>query len=234
MKSNKAKKISRSKVILEVRDLSKKYRDGKEPRDVLTKVKFSVFAKDFIGIIGPSGSGKSTLLNCLTGIEDPDSGLIYFNEKNFSELTLNEKSAIRSKEMGFVFQENNLVEFLTVRENLGLKLQLLGKGSLDVKKRIDEIIDEFEIKDLISKNLSDLTYYESQLIALAIAFTNNPSIVFMDEPSAKMSSEQKKMFFDKVTHIHSVKDVAIIIFSHDAGTAMSVSKVIRLENGKII
>lgn len=231
---DKEKKTSVSRLILEVRDISKKYRDGRELREVISNVKFSVFKKDLIGIIGPSGSGKSTLLNCITGIEEPDSGLLYFKGKNFSELTQKEKSSLRSKEMGFVFQEYNLIEFLTIRENLELKLQLLGKGSLDVMQKVEQVTNEFEIKNLLSKNLHDLTYYESQLVALAIAFINDPIIVFMDEPTAMMTTEQNKRFFETVKLIHKKRDVAIIIFSHDAKTAMNVSRVIRLENGKFV
>lgn len=238
MQKNKIKKSDvkneDSKIVLEIRNISKKLRDGENLKEVLIGIKFLISAKDFVGIIGSSGSGKSVLLNAITGIDNPDSGLIYFNGKNFTELTNGEKNRLRLKEMGFIFRENNLIEFLNIKENLELPLQLAGIGGFDVKMKVEKLISEFELQEIILKMPNEITNLEEKKVALAKSLIFEPRIIFMDEPTGDLTTNEKDDFFKIIAKLHSKNKFAFMIFSHDSQIAMKVSKVIRIENGKII
>lgn len=234
MDKNKVKKEESSNIVLEVRNINKKYRDGDDLKNVLTAIKFSISPKDFVGIIGPSGSGKSTLLNAITGIDDPDDGLIYFNGKNFTELTKREKSKLRLKEMGFIFRDHNLIEFLNVRENLELVLQLNGVGSLDIKAKVDKAIKDYNLESIKNRLPKQISKLEEKKVALAKATIFEPRILFMDEPTGDLTTSDKEEFLKLVSDFKNKNKVSVIIFSHDSQIAMKVSKVFRIENGKII
>lgn len=234
MEKSKTKKADSSNIVLEVRNINKKFRDGEDLKNVLTGIRISISPKDFVGIIGPSGSGKSTLLNAITGIEDPDDGLIYFNGKNFTELTAGEKSKLRLKEMGFVYRNNNLIEFLTIKENLELPLQLSGVGSLDIKLKVDKTLKDFNLENIQNKLPHQINRLDEKKVAFAKATIFVPRIVYMDEPTGDLSTSDKEEFLKMVLDFKNKNKIALVIFSHDSQIAMKVSKVFRIENGKII
>jgi ABC-type lipoprotein export system ATPase subunit len=222
------------KTVLEVRGLVKKYRREGLVRIVLNKINFSVKSNDFLGIIGPSGSGKSTLLNCIVGLEVSDEGLIYLNEKNFSDITDGDKAKIRAKEMGFVFRDNNLVEYLTVRENIELPLQLNGLGAFDIKAKVDEILKNFELTEIANKYITEITMLQALITTFGRAMAINPKIVFMDEPTGELNSYEKGEFFELINKVRKTENFAIVLFSHDSDIAMRMNKVLRFNDGKII
>jgi putative ABC transport system ATP-binding protein len=218
--------------IIETQNLYKIYGKGSSEVKALQDINLLINKEEFISIVGTSGSGKSTLLHMISGLDNPSSGKIFFNENNISNVNQTELTKFRSENIGFVFQFFNLIPILTVEENI--LLPVLINGLKPDKEYIFKLIDILGIKDILSRSTSKLSGGQQQRVAIARALSNKPAIIYADEPTGnldrKASKEIIKIFEDTSTELKQT----IIIVTHDTDIASHTNRIIELEDGRII
>lgn len=225
-------KSIRNKIFLDIRSISKSYLIRNERKIILSSIKFSIASKEFVAVIAPDGNGKSTLFNCIIGVENVDEGLIFYEDQNFTELTEGEKNVFRNKNLGVIYSANNLIEYLTVAENIELGMQSNKIDNRSVK--IKEIIKFLNIEDVENTLVQELSPLENIKASLAKVIAKSPKMLILDEPDAKLQSIEKAELIRLLKRIHSELQISILIFSSDTKIAMSSGRVIRMDNGKII
>lgn len=182
-------------------------------------------------IVGTSGSGKSTLLNMLGGLDAPDSGFIIINGTDISHLKKNEYASYRNTYVGFIFQEFNVLENLTVRENIEISLKL--QDVQDTNSEVDNILKKLKIDDLKNRRMNELSGGQKQRVAIARALIKKPNIILADEPTGNLDSTNTKQIFDILKEIS--KDYLVIVVSHDKEAALKYADhTIQLEDGKVV
>ncbi|WP_425448014.1 ABC transporter ATP-binding protein [Dethiothermospora halolimnae] len=215
--------------ILELRNISKRYGDKKVLNDISLKVNLG----DMILIKGSSGAGKSTLLNILAFLEAKDCGEIFWKGKNIDSLTIKEKKGIRKREMGFIFQEFNLFENLTVKENLDVVLSLTTKTTKEDRKgRIKEYLQKFQMEDRGDTYVKLLSGGERQRVAIVRTFLTDSTIVFADEPSANVDDKNKDIIKGYLVELKNAGK-SIVIVSHDDYYDKIANRIYEIKNGYI-
>lgn len=221
--------------ILRANNLSKIYGKGNNKVTALKDVNMSIDKGEYVSIVGSSGSGKTTLLNMLSGLDNPTSGeIIYENYKgrNITHADKSELANFRSRNIGFVFQFFNLLPILNVRENI--MLPLLINGSSPDDKYINNLVDFLGIKDKLSTSISKLSGGQQQRVAIARALSNKPMIVFADEPTGNLDSKTSKEIISIFTTAANEFNQTIMIVTHDKNVADSAKRVIEIEDGLVI
>ena len=175
--------------MLKVINLNKTYKNKGKLYDIIKNLSLIINKGEFVSIMGPSGSGKTTLLNCISGFIKYDSGSIYLNELNISNLNEKDLSNLRQKEFGFVFQDFMLVEGLTVIENIYLPQIIANKNINDMKIKTNEILKFLNIYDIRNKYQNEISGGQKQRVAIARALSNNPPIILADEPTGNLDSK---------------------------------------------
>lgn len=183
-------------------------------------------------ILGPSGSGKSTLLNMLGGLDNPDSGDIWIENKKLSSLSKAEKTAYLNSYLGFVFQEYNILKDLSLKENITLALEIQKHSRKEINKRFREIIDAVELNGLEKRKVNQLSGGQKQRIAIARALIKQPKMIIADEPTGNLDSETSKNIFTLFKELS--KNLLIIIVSHDEESAeIFADQIIRMDVGGV-
>lgn len=175
--------------MLKVINLNKTYKNKGKLYDVIKNLSLIINKGEFVSIMGPSGSGKTTLLNCISGFIKYDSGSMYLNEVNISNLNEKDLSNLRQKEFGFVFQDFMLVEGLNVIENIYLPQIIANKNINDMKIKTNEILKFLNIYDIRNKYQNEISGGQKQRVAIARALSNNPPIILADEPTGNLDSK---------------------------------------------
>jgi putative ABC transport system ATP-binding protein len=217
--------------ILKVENLSKTYRSGDHDLHVLNKVSFEVNSGETFAIVGPSGSGKTTLLGLCAGLDTTDEGAIWLCGQNLVDLDEDGRALLRNQNVGFVFQDFQLLPTLTALENVVVPLDLRG-----VKKAMDqgkELLAKVGLADRASHYPSQLSGGEQQRVALARAFANQPSILFADEPTGNLDDETGTKIEQLLFDLNKEQGTALVIVTHDLELAQKTDKSIRLRSGKI-
>jgi putative ABC transport system ATP-binding protein len=217
--------------ILKVENLSKTYRSGDYDLHVLNKVSFEVNSGETFAIVGPSGSGKTTLLGLCAGLDTTDEGAIWLCGQNLVDLDEDGRALLRNQNVGFVFQDFQLLPTLTAVENVVVPLELRG-----VKKAMDqgkELLAKVGLADRASHYPSQLSGGEQQRVALARAFANQPSILFADEPTGNLDDETGTKIEQLLFDLNKEQGTALVIVTHDLELAQKTDKSIRLRSGKI-
>ncbi|MEO2052928.1 ABC transporter ATP-binding protein [Flagellimonas beolgyonensis] len=217
--------------ILKVENLSKTYRSGDHDLHVLNKVSFEVNSGETFAIVGPSGSGKTTLLGLCAGLDTTDEGAIWLCGQNLVDLDEDGRALLRNQNVGFVFQDFQLLPTLTALENVVVPLELRG-----VKKAMDhgkELLAKVGLADRASHYPSQLSGGEQQRVALARAFANQPSILFADEPTGNLDDETGTKIEQLLFDLNKEQGTALVIVTHDLELAQKTDKSIRLRSGKI-
>ncbi|WP_346914615.1 ABC transporter ATP-binding protein [Clostridium sp.] len=218
--------------ILDISNLSKVY-GNKILFSALNNISFSIEEGEFVGIMGPSGSGKTTLLNMISTVDKPTSGEITIKNKNPLELQGDELALFRRRELGFVFQDFNLLDTLTVGENIVLPLTLDG---IPVKKQDDElnrISKILGIEDLLNKRTFEISGGESQRTAIARALIHNPTLVLADEPTGNLDSKAAKTVMELFEQVNKKERVTTIMVTHDPLSASYCSRILYIKDGAI-
>jgi len=218
-----------TETLLEVRGVTKSY-SGKV---VLRRVSFSVMKSDFIMIIGPSGSGKTTLLGIIAGLEQPDSGDIFFLGQKLSELSEEKLSEYRNRHIGFIFQNYNLIPFLTAIENVSVPMIFAGINEKKALQRAKELLIQVGLGDMIHNFPNQLSGGEQQRVAIARALANDPEIILADEPTANLDEENEKIIMKILSGI-TKNGKSIIFVTHKSELAEYATKVFKLVNGRLI
>jgi putative ABC transport system ATP-binding protein len=219
--------------IIKVNNISKTYGEGDNKLQVLTDLNFEIYEGEFVSIMGPSGCGKSTLLYLIGGLDTPSEGTVSIFDKDFNKLKDKEKSKIRREDIGFVFQFYNLVQNLTVEENIMLPLVMGGNKMKKYKKELDEILDLVGLSDKRKVIPSKLSGGQQQRVAIARAIIGNPDIILADEPIGNLDSKSGTEIMELFKKINEQKKITVLQVTHSESAAQYGSRIINLKDGTI-
>lgn len=217
--------------ILETIDLSKTYGSKESKVKALTDININIEKGEFVAIIGPSGSGKSTLLHLLGGLERLSNGSIKVNGKDISKLKDKELAEYRRKEVGFVFQQYNLIPVLNVEENIELPL-MLGNDDID-ENYINELIEILGLKERKTHLPSQLSGGQQQRVAIGRALATKPSIILADEPTGNLDSKTTEEVMELLKKSIKKFNQTLIVITHDTDIAQKADRIINIVDGKI-
>ena len=218
--------------ILNVRNLGKTYTSGSKELTVLDNVSFDVEAGSTFAIVGPSGSGKTTLLGLCAGLDQPDRGTVELCGARLNDLNEDERALLRNKEVGFIFQNFQLLPTLTALENVIVPLEL--QGVKNARGAGVELRGKVGLEDRMHHYPSQLSGGEQQRVALARAFSNKPSILFADEPTGNLDEETGEKVIQLLFDLNQEAGTTLIIVSHDLDLAKRNQHIIRLKGGKLV
>lgn len=219
--------------ILQVEGLTKSYGKGSTKTEALRGISFDVLEGEFLGIMGVSGSGKTTLLNCIATMIKPSSGKIILHGKDISTFNGKQLANYRGKEIGYLFQEFELLDNLTARENITLPLALHGITGEDAENNIRQIAAKLDITDVLDKFPSQMSGGQKQRVAAARALISDPSIVLADEPTGALDSKNSKILMDKLSSINNEQHKTIMMVTHDANAASYCSRILFIQDGRL-
>lgn len=219
--------------ILRVESLKKHY--GKEPNitKALDGISFQIVKGEFLGIMGSSGSGKTTLLNCLATIIKPTDGSIQMQEKDLSQLKGSQLADYRGKEIGYLFQNFELLDNLTAKENILLPLSLHKVDANESKVQLELLSQYLDISDLLDKFPSQLSGGQRQRVAAARALILDPKIVFADEPTGALDSKNATILMQKLSEMNQVEESTILMVTHDSVAASFCNRILFIQDGKL-
>jgi putative ABC transport system ATP-binding protein len=222
-------------VILEASNIVKIYGelDDENSATALNGVNLSIDKGEFIAIMGPSGSGKSTLLNVLSGIDKPTSGEVIINGEKISEITGDKLALFRRKQVGFVFQDFNLLDSLTVKENIILPMALERKTATEMDVRVENIASLFGIESILDKYPYNISGGQQQRTAVSRALVNEPTIILADEPTGNLDSKSSETIMECFEKVVNELSTTVILVTHDVFAASYCQKVVFLKDGSI-
>jgi putative ABC transport system ATP-binding protein len=218
--------------ILSVSDLKKTYKGVNRELVVLDDINFIIDKGEIVSIVGPSGSGKTTLLGLCAGLDTPTSGRIDLTSETISSMTENEKAAVRNKKVGFIFQNFQLLPTLTAIENVMIPLELQGR-SAGARDKAKELLGRVGLGDRLTHYPAQLSGGEQQRVSLARAFSNDPEVLFADEPTGNLDEETSEMVENLIFELNQEQGTTMIIVTHDLELAHKTQRIIRLKGGRI-
>ena len=218
--------------ILSVSELKKVYGKGGAVTHALDGVSLSLEAGEFVGVMGPSGSGKTTLLNCVSTIDRPTSGSIVIDGKELTRLRGTELARFRRENLGFVFQDFNLLDTLSVRDNIFLPLVLGRYKYGEMAKRLKALAPKLNIEDLLNKQPFELSGGQKQRVAVARALITNPKLILADEPTAALDSKNSDGLLELFEQINN-EGQTILMVTHSSLAASHASRVLFIKDGQI-
>jgi putative ABC transport system ATP-binding protein len=219
-----------SEYALQLNNITKKYNDGESENIVLKDISLNVKHGEFVAIVGPSGSGKSTLLSIAGMLLSPNSGEIVLNGKCLSDEKQKNWTKIRRKQIGFIFQNHQLLPYLTVEDQLKLVKNMNKKVSLDV----NETLKELGLKDCAKKYPSNMSGGEKQRIAIARAFMNNPDVILADEPTASLDGTRGRQVVEMIKKEVMKHNKAAVMVTHDERILDLVDVIYRMDKGILV
>lgn len=221
--------------VLKAKDLRKIYGgEGiEESTKALNGISFNIEDGEFVGIMGPSGSGKTTLLNILSGIDKLTSGQVKINNKAIGEMSKKELALFRRREIGYIFQDFNLLDSLTLKENIMLPMILDKKSPEEMEKKSTELMKLFEIHNIENKYPYNISGGQQQRVAVSRALINSPSIIFADEPTGNLDSKSSKGIMECFEKMNAELKSTILVVTHDVFAASFCNRVIFIKDGKI-
>ncbi|MGL5480001.1 MAG: ABC transporter ATP-binding protein [Clostridium sp.] len=219
------------KSILEVKNLKKYYGLKNSVTKALNGISFQVMDGEFIGIMGSSGSGKTTLLNCIATTTNITEGNILLNGENVEKFKGNKLSEYRGKKVGYLFQNFELLENLTSRENILLPLAIHNKLNSGSEIEVEKLAEYFKIKDILDKFPNEISGGQKQRVAAARALILNPEIILADEPTGALDSKSAKGLMQKLADLNKEEKTTILVVTHDANVASFCSRIIFIQDG---
>jgi hypothetical protein len=219
--------------VLNANHISKSYKTAGETMRILQNVNLQVMKGEMVAIMGPSGSGKTTLLHVLTGVDTPDDGEIVIGGETFSQLTEEEKAFFRRKHMGMIFQDFQLLESLTVKENILLPLILERKEADIQQERFSRIADVLSIEKLADKGITEISGGQKQRVAIGRALINEPDIIFGDEPTGSLDRKTTGDVMRCMKQMNQRSGISFLLVTHDAYTASFCDRVLFLQDGNL-
>ena len=219
--------------VLNANHISKSYKTAGETMRILQNANLQVMKGEMVAIMGPSGSGKTTLLHVLTGVDTPDDGEIVIGGETFSQLTEEEKAFFRRKHMGMIFQDFQLLESLTVKENILLPLILERKEADIQQERFSRIADVLSIEKLADKGITEISGGQKQRVAIGRALINEPDIIFGDEPTGSLDRKTTGDVMRCMKQMNQRSGISFLLVTHDAYTASFCDRVLFLQDGNL-
>lgn len=219
--------------VLQVESITKVYGKGDNKTEALRGISFDVLEGEFLGIMGASGSGKTTLLNCIATMVKPSSGRILLKGSDISSFRGTQLADYRGKEIGYLFQEFELLDNLTARENIILPLSLHGVTGKQAEGELQELASRMDIVDVLNKFPSQMSGGQKQRAAAARALISKPSIVLADEPTGALDSKNSKVLLDKLYAVNKEQQKTIVMVTHDANAASYCSRILFIQDGRL-
>ena len=219
--------------ILQVKNLTRKFKSGTRLLSVVNNVNFNINKGSVNAIVGPSGSGKTTLLGLCAGLDQPTSGEVKLQGISLDSLDEDNRAKVRNEHVGFVFQTFQLVPTLTAIENIMVPLELRGISSTVVRKRAEQLLLEVGLADRSHHYPTQLSGGEQQRVAIARAFINEPKILFADEPTGNLDTETGEHIEELIFNLNKSQQTTLILVTHDLELAQKCNRIIRIKNGKI-
>lgn len=222
-----------SERILEVKNLKKYYGKKEYTTKALDGIRFGVIDGEFIGIMGSSGSGKTTLLNCIATTTSPTDGNILLNGENIEKFKGDKLADYRGNKIGYLFQNFELLENLTARENILLPLAIHNKLQNDNSSYLDNLAKYMEISEVLNKFPNEMSGGQKQRVAAARALITNPKIVLADEPTGALDSKNAKALMQKLSDLNEEQKTTILMVTHDANAASFCSRILFIQDGQL-
>ncbi len=222
-----------SERILEVKNLKKYYGKKDSVTKALDGISFHVISGEFIGIMGSSGSGKTTLLNCIATTTYPTEGNIILNGENVEKFKGNELAEYRGNKIGYLFQNFELLENLTAKENILLPLAIHNRLQSNPKEKVDRLAKYMDIEDILDKFPNEISGGQKQRVAAARALILNPKIILADEPTGALDSKNAKALMKKLSDLNEEEKSTILMVTHDVNVASFCSRILFIQDGKL-
>ncbi|WP_249660928.1 ABC transporter ATP-binding protein [Lysinibacillus fusiformis] len=217
--------------ILQIKDVTKVY-EGKVTHRALNQLSFDVEEGEFLAVMGPSGSGKTTLLNIISTIDEPTSGEIILDGMNPHKLNATELAYFRRRQLGFVFQDFNLLHMLTVEENIVLPLTLDQQPLEVMEERLANIVSKLDLTPFLHKRPNEISGGQAQRTAIGRALIHNPSLILADEPTGNLDSNSSRDVLELLTKVNKDKRTTIVMVTHDPIAASYCDRVLFIKDGE--
>ena len=219
--------------ILSIEKIEKYYGSRSSLTKAISNISFSVDKGEFVAIMGASGSGKTTLLNCISTIDQVTSGHIYVDGVDITRLKGNKLNRFRREQLGFIFQDFNLLDTLNAYENIALALSIQNVPVKDIVTKVETVARELDILSVLNKFPYQMSGGQKQRVASARAIITDPKLVLADEPTGALDSRAAKMLLERFAYLNQKLQTTILMVTHDAFTASYASRVIFIKDGKI-
>ena len=220
-----------NKSVLEVRGLTKAFREGGRTLEVLRGVELTVTKKDRLAIIGASGSGKTTLLQLLGGLDQPTAGEVIVCGQSMGALNDSERGKLRNRKLGFVYQFHYLLPEFSALENVAMPLLIRGVGSTEAMGKAEKLLVRIGLLERLHHRPSKLSGGERQRVAVARALITGPSIVLADEPTGNLDRPTGARLFDLMLELNSDLGTSLVVVTHDSALAARMDRILKLEDG---
>ena len=221
-------------IALEVKDLVKTFSLDGTTIHAVDSVSFQVRLGEFVAIVGPSGSGKTTMLSILAALLSPTNGQVLIDGQDLARMNEKQRVKLRREKIGFTFQANNLIPFLTAQENVEFMLRLNGKADKTGRIRSEEILARLGLSDRLHNLPAQLSGGQQQRVAIARALIHNPAVVLADEPTASLDTERAYQVVETFAHLIHENNRAGIIVTHDLRMCQYVDRVLQMQDGKLV
>ena len=223
-----------TKYIIRIEDVWKVYKMGEVEVEALRGMNFKVRKGEFVAIMGPSGSGKSTAVNMIGSLDVPTRGKVFLENKDISKMDESKLAQLRGRKIGFIFQQFNLIQTLTAKENIMLPMVFQGIPTAKRKKRAEHLLKMMGLEDRMDHRPTELSGGQQQRVAIARALSNNPEVIIADEPTGNLDSKTGKSVINFLKQLHKKQGKTIIIVTHDKYVANFAQRVEHLKDGIIL
>ena len=219
--------------ILKIDSIEKYYGNKGNILKAIDDVSFEVQKGEFVGVMGPSGSGKTTLLNVIATIDEVSSGHIYLNGKDLTEINKKEIGRFRRENLGFIFQDFNLIDTLTIHENIALALTINKTNKNEIDGKVNSVAKELGIEEILTKYPYEVSGGQKQRTACARALITNPKLILADEPTGELDSRSAQMLIEMISSLNKDFKATILMVTHDSFTASYCDRILFIKDGKI-
>ncbi|MFD1064700.1 ABC transporter ATP-binding protein [Oceanobacillus locisalsi] len=219
--------------LLKVDNVEKIYGKGANTFQALKNISFTIEHGEFVGVMGPSGAGKSTLLNVLATIDAPTNGDIYVEEDNIAKMKENKLADFRRDHLGFIFQDYNLLDSLTVRENILLPLAVAKKPAKEIEAKVQAISRSFGIEEILNKYPYQISGGQKQRTASCRAIISDPKLIFADEPTGALDSKSATDLLESLSNLNETHETTVMLVTHDAYAASFCRRILFIKDGAL-
>lgn len=219
--------------VLKIENLKKYYGINANITKAVNGISFNIDEGEFVAIMGASGSGKTTLLHCISTIDAPTSGFITIGNKDITKIKEDELADFRKENLGFIFQDFNLLDTMTIEENIALSLIINKEDVKEIDKKVEAIATKLGISDILKKFPYEVSGGQKQRCACARALINNPKIILADEPTGALDSKSSRMLLETMEQMNTDLNATILMVTHDSFSASFCNRVLFLKDGKI-
>jgi lipoprotein-releasing system ATP-binding protein len=218
--------------IIELKNLTKTYKNGMEFR-ALDNANLKIKKGEFVAIVGPSGSGKSTLMHLIGLLDTPSSGTLLIDRNDVTKMSDKERSEIRNRTLGFVFQYHHLLPDFTALENVMMPLLIAGKNRKEAKEIAEKLLKEVGLEDRMDHRPGELSGGQNQRVAIARALSCSPAVLLGDEPTGNLDTKTSDMIYELLRHLNKEYNQTFIVVTHNENLASKADKIIRIVDGKV-